>query len=724
MPATMLSVNKSWQVSFSLFLLSSSLIVSGCNSSASSVALKNVSGTNPASSGSGDRQNAPSTGVSVSSPDQAPVLVRSDFKKGELMQACQASMDKAKARLDAVAAIAPKDRTFDNTVLAFENINADMTDETTPLTFMGYVSMNADTRAEGSDCEGKVGEFGIEITTRKDLYNAMKDEAPRNADEKRLLALTLKAFEANGLKLPDDKLAQVKILEQKLTQLQAQFNANLNNDTTSVELTEGELAGVSADYKSGLKKTADGARYIVTTRESDSSSFLANASNSEARHKWLVAYNNRAGKANTDLLEQAITLRQQIAKMMGYSTWADYRIQSSSRMAKDAKSVLDFLNGLKAKLAQRDRDDIAGLLKFKKTLDPKATAVDAWDITYLENQIKKRDYSLDEEKIREYFPADVVVSGMFSVYSQLLGVHYTEITGAKVWSPDVKLYRINDNKDDRLIGYFYTDFVPRAHKYGHAAAFPQIGGRVLADGSYSAPVAAIVANLTPPANGKPSLLSHDDVVTIFHEFGHIMHQTLTKAPYESLSGANVAQDFVEAPSQMLENWPWDAEILNRLSGHYLDHSQKLPADLLQKMIAARDFDQGYYYTRQLMLALTDMDYHTADGAVDTAAIYNRNYEEMIGVKAVDGGHFAASFGHLMGGYDAGYYGYMWSLVYATDMFTRFQAQAGGLLSPEIGADYRRVILENGNMKDAIDLLSDFIGRAPNSEAFFKKLHIQ
>jgi len=692
MPATMIRskmrvkmrVNKMWQVNFSLFMLSSAFILSSSAFSA-----------------------------------EAPALVRSDFKKGELTQACQDSMGKAKARLDAVAAIAPKDRNFDNTALAFETINADLMDETTPLTFMGYVSTNADTRAEGSECEDKVGEFGIEITTRKDLYNALKDQTPRNAAESRLLTETLKGFERNGLKLPDDQLAQVKVLEQKLTQLQSQYMANLNNDATTVELTESELAGVPADYKSGLKKTADGARYIVTTRESDAGSFLANASNSEARRKWLLAYNNRGGKANTDLLEQAISLRQQIAKLMGYTTWADYRTQG--RMAMDAKTVLGFLNGLKGKLAQRDRDDIAGLLKFKKELDPKATEVDAWDISYLQNQIKKRDYSLDEEKIREYFPADVVISGMFSVYSQLLGVHYTEITGAPVWSPDVKLYRVNDNKDDRLIGYFYTDFVPRPYKYGHAAAFPQIGGRVLSNGSYSLPVSAIVANLAAPANGKPSLLSHDDVETIFHEFGHIMHMTLTRAPYESLAGSNVAQDFVEAPSQMLENWVWDAEVLNRISGHYLDHTQKLPADLLQKMIAARDFDQGYFYTRQLMLALTDMDYHTADGPVDSAAIYDRNYEEMIGVKSIAGGHFAGSFGHLMGGYDAGYYGYLWSLVYATDMFTRFQA--GGLLSPQVGADYRRVILENGNMKDAIDLLSEFLGRNPNSDAFFKKLHI-
>jgi thimet oligopeptidase len=718
MCAAMMRVSKFWQVKFSL-LMSSALILSSCNNSSLSFSSGSSDGAKAGEVGSDGTKSTPAGGVSQSDSTQPGVLVRSDFKKGELTKACQESMDKAKARLDAIAAIDPKDRNFDNTVLAFETVNADLMDQTNPLTFMGYVSTQADIRAEGSDCEGSVGEFVIEIATRKDLYTALKDQAPRNADEKRLLSETLKGFERNGLKLPDEKLEQVKTLQQKLTQLQAQFNANLNNDATKVELTESELAGVPVDYKSGLKKTEDGARYILTTRESDVSSFLANASNSEARRKWFLAYNNRGGKANTELLEQAIALRQQIAKLMGYTTWADYRIQG--RMATDAKTVLDFLNGLKAKLAQRDRNDIAGLLKFKKELDPDATEVNAWDIAFLEKQLKKRDYSLDEEKIREYFPADVVISGMFNVYSKLLGVRYTEITGTPVWSPDVKLYRVNDNKDDRLIGYFYTDFVPRPFKYGHAAAFPQVGGRVLSNGSYSPPVSAIVANLTPPANGKPSLLSHDDVVTIFHEFGHIMHMTLTRAPYESLSGSNVAQDFVEAPSQMLENWPWDAEILNSLSGHYLDHSQKLPADLLQKMIAVREFDQGYYYTRQLMLALTDMEYHTTEGPVDTAAIYNRNYEEMIGVKPVAGGHFAASFGHLMGGYDAGYYGYLWSLVYATDMFTRFKAE--GMLSPKVGADYRRVILESGNSKDALELLTEFIGRAPNSEAFFKKLHI-
>jgi thimet oligopeptidase len=299
-------------------------------------------------------------------------------------------------------------------------------------------------------------------------------------------------------------------------------------------------------------------------------------------------------------------------------------------------------------------------------------------------------------------------------------VRFEQIPGAHSWSADVQLYKIINQADNRMIGYFYTDFIPRQAKYSHFASFSLINGRAL-PGGYNQPISAIVGNFDPPLGGKPALMNHDDVVTVFHEFGHIMHQTLTRAPYASLSGSSVAQDFVEAPSQMLENWPWQTEILNLVSGNYQDHSQTLPQDLLKKMIDARDYQQGYYYTRQLMLALLDMSYHTATGAVDSTAVYNDLYKQLIGVEPVAGGHFAASFGHLMGGYDAGYYGYLWSEVYAADMFTVFQKT--GTTDATAGGSYRSTILERGNMEDASDLLQQFLGRPSNNEAFLRKLHI-
>jgi thimet oligopeptidase len=617
-----------------------------------------------------------------------------------------------------MAAIPEKQRTIDNTLLAFEATTAQLSDTTTPLNFMGSVSTDEKINAEGAHCSAEVGQFYVEIFTRRDIYKAIAQASPRNSDEARLLKMTVDGFEQNGLKLSDEALAQLRTLKGQLAAKETQFSTNLNNDQTTVLFAPEELEGLPSDYMAGLKKDAKG-NFIVNTKESDAPIVMENAVRPETRKKMMLGYLNRGGSANTQLLTDAVGLRAQIAHLMSYKNWADY--QTHGRMAQDSQTVLTFLNGLKSKLAQRNHDDLALVLKFKQKSLPNAQTLDQWDTAYYSYQLQKQEFSLDNEKIREYFPADVVIAGMFQVYAKMLGVRYEQVQDAKVWAPDVKMYAIHNANDDRLIGYFYADFFPRPGKYDHAAAFPLIAGRVLADGTYSYPVSSIVANLNPPVNGKPSLLAHDDVETIFHEFGHIMHQTLTRAPYASLSGSGVAQDFVEAPSQMLENWVWAPEILNSLSGHYLDHSKKLPTDLLQKMIAAREFNQGYGYTKQLLYALFDMNIHTQDGPVDVNQTYLSLYREIVGQEPLQGQQFPASFGHLMGGYDAGYYGYLWSEVYAQDMFTQFPT--GNLANPEVGARYRSDILEKGNMKDALELLHDFLGRAPNSEAFFKKLHI-
>lgn len=645
-------------------------------------------------------------------------LIRFTYKDGELTALCKEAIRTAVSDLDKIVKLDPASRNVENTLLAFERTICDLNDAVQPMTFMGYVSTNTAISAEGSSCEEALGSVMVDIYSRKDLYESLRNLVTRSTNEKRLLSETLRSFENNGLKLPAEKLAQVKDLFHQLSTLQVQFTTNLNHDTSFVEFDQSELTGVPADFLGRLKKAANG-KFIVTTKETDFIQLIQNASNSETRRSMVFAYNNRQAERNTQLLEQAIVLRHKIATLMGWKSWASFR--THDRMAGNAETVLTFLNGLKEKLAQRNKDDLSKLLKFKKEIEPGATELKAWDLTYLQYQLKKRDFSLDDEKIRAYFPAEIVIKGLFDVYSKLLGVKYAEVKEAHVWAQDVKLYQIEDCKDNHLIGYFYTDFFPRPGKYGHAAAFSLISGRSLSETSYSHPISAIVANFNPPANGKPSLLNHEEVLTIFHEFGHIMHQTLTLAPYGSLSGSSVAQDFVEAPSQMLENWVWAPEILASLSGHYLNHSEKLPSELLQKLIKARDFNQGIFYTRQLMYALLDMTYHTASGPVNTTEVYDRLTREISGVEPIAGGHFAAGFGHLMGGYDAGYYGYLWSEVYAEDMFSRFKAK--GLLNQTVGAEYRKKILEPGDMADGFELLRNFLGREPNSDSFFAKLHV-
>jgi len=534
-----------------------------------------------------------------------------------------------------------------------------------------------------------------------------------------LLAESIKGFEQSGLKLPEDKLAQFKKVMQELSDVSSKFRTNISEDKRTVSFTKEELKGAPDDFIGRLNKDANG-KYIVTMAYPDFFAVVENVSVSATRKKLTTAFLNKGTPDNIPLLKRAIALRQEAASLLGYNTWADYKT-AHGRMATSGKMVWSFLNQLRSKLKTGARRDVAGLLAFKKQLEPGATKVEYWDLRYLENQYKKKKFSVDTEKVREYFPSERVVDKMFDIYSQLLGVRFERVFGAKVWNPDVQLYRVIEKGSKKTVAHFYTDFIPREGKYNHAAAFQLRSGRRLANGKYLAPVASIVANFNPPTKDKPSLLSHDEVETLFHEFGHIMHQTLTKAPYGSLSGSNVARDFVEAPSQMLEEWVWSPKMLATLSGHYKDPRKKLPTSLVRQMMRARDYNQALFYTRQLWLGAVDMTYHSNPPAdIDTTAVQQKIYQDMVGVEPIKETAFEAGFGHLMG-YDAGYYGYLWSKVYAIDMFTLFEKN--GLLSSKIGGRYRKEILEPGGMKPELEMLKGFLGRDPSPKPFYKKLNI-
>lgn len=648
-------------------------------------------------------------------------VIRSNYSSGEIIKLCDATLASTRKSLtEDLISLAKVDPTsFENTLGYYEFVWANASDILYPLTFMGYVSENEKLRDEGFECETKLGVFAVEMAANKSIYAALRDAQPRNSDEARLKSEILLGFEKNGLSLSDEDLAQLTTLRQELSTLESEFSKNLNEDVSTITFSKAELEGLP---ESALKRfTLDANNnYIVTTKSTHYSSVMENAKNPATRKSMLTAYINRAGKPNKILFEKAVVLREIIAKMLGYRTWADYR--TNGRMAQTGQNAMSLLDGLKVKLAERSKADLQILLEAKKQMeDPNATAIEMWDINYFANQVKKAKYNVDDEEIREYFPKDVVMDGLFKVYSTLLHVDFKEVTNADVWSSEVKMYAIREKSDQSVIGYFYTDFFPREGKYGHAAAFPLISGRVRGDGRYSLPVASIVSNFTPPSDGKPSLLTHDEVETLFHEFGHIMHQTLTRAPYASLSGSNTAQDFVEAPSQMLENWVWNKQILTLISGHYTDASKKLPDNVLNQMLAAKNFNQGYLYTRQLVLGLTDLRIHTQGGAVDVDVVYDKTYEELLGVKPLPGTHFMSTFGHMMGGYDAGYYGYIWSEVYAADMFTAF---GENLLDEDVGLRYRHEILEVGHMRPELESVEKFLGRKSNSDAFYKKLGVE
>ena len=655
--------------------------------------------------------------------------LRFDMTPAELTQECGDAKKRAESALAQIASLPPTVRTFDNTPWALDRALADLGDQTAADVFLEQVSVSSAVRDAANGCDVLLSQFNVDAYAREDLYRALKDYAsqkvPLKAEPARLLEKTLLDFKRSGLDLPPATRDQVTAIHKTLAKLSADFGKNINESDDYVLMTKDQLDGVPEEALAKLDR--DGDKYKVGV---DYPTFYAveeNARDPQARRALEAKFDNRAARLNLPIFSEALQLRLKAARLLGYATHADYATEEN--MAKDPKTINAFLARLRTKLKPAGLEEREVLLALKRAMEGRASdgVLHVWDFRYYDNLLKSTKYRVDEDKVREYFPADLVVERMLDFYQKLLGVKFRRIPDAVTWHPDVKLFEITDASGGAPIGYFYMDLLPRVGKYKHAAAFPLISARRLTDGTYQKPVAAIVANFDKPSADRPSLLNHnganaDEVETIFHEFGHIMHMTLTKAEYNRFSGSNVARDFVEAPSQMLENFVWDPGVLESISGHYKDHSKKLPKDLMDKMIAARRVDKAMWNLRQLLFGTFDMAVHGKSIPADTTKLYGRVMQDVFLVPMTEGTHPEASFGHLMGGYDAGYYGYMWSLVYAQDMFSEFKA--AGVMSPEVGRRYRAEILEKGSARDEMDSLKAFLGRAPGEDAFLESMGLK
>jgi thimet oligopeptidase len=650
--------------------------------------------------------------------------LRFDPAPQELIKDCTDAKNRAEVALRLIATLPASDRTFDNTPAALDRALFDLSDETAADTFLEQVSTTAAVRDAGNQCEVLLSQFNVDVFSREDLYKAMKEYAarkePLKGEDARLLEKTLLDFRRSGLELPAATRDEVSGLRKRVAKLEADFGKNINETKDYVVLSRAQLDGVPDDFVAKLERA--GAGYKVGVDYPTYFPFMQNARDPEARRALQEKFDGRAAQANLPILAEALGLRRKAARLLGYSTHADFATEIS--MAKDPGTVNAFLGRLRGKLKPLGREELEVLLALKRAMEGRASdgVIHAWDWRFYDNLLHKAKYDVDQEKVREYFPADLVVAQLLDVYQKLLGVRFRPIPGGLTWHPDAKLYEITDASGGAPIGYFYMDLFPREGKYSHAAAFNMVTERLLPDGTRRKPVSAIVANFDKPSADRPSLLSHDEVETIFHEFGHIMHQTLTKAKYGRFSGSNVARDFVEAPSQMLENFVWDPAVLASLSGHYKDRSQKLPKELLDKMLAARNADVGLINLRQLLFGTVDMAYHGSHPPSNTTKLYARVAKDVSLIPMTEGTHPEASFGHIMGGYDAGYYGYLWSKVYAQDMFSVFKAD--GVMSPRVGRRYREEILERGSSRDEMDSLKAFLGREPNEDAFLELIGLK
>ena len=606
-------------------------------------------------------------------------------------------------------------RNFRNTMLAFELAASDFGEAVQIPILLAYVSDNAELRTAGQELELKISQYSVDLFTREDVFAALNEYAEKGEKlgevDARLLEKTLLDFKRNGLGLEPRKKNKVKKLMKELIGLELQFSKNLREVNDTLEVTEAELKGLPEDYKARLKKTEQGG-YLVTMNTPDYVPFMDSAEDGDARRRLEHKVNNRCVPVNIELMEQAIALRRKIAKLLGYPTYADYVL--ADRMAKNSETVFKFMERTQAKLKKKGRKELRARLKLKGGEDK---VLRAWEWRYYNNLLKKTRYSIDHEKIKEYFPLETVVKGMFEVFGEVFGARF-DPAPLNTWHKDVRAYEVK-NPDGSVAAYFYFDLFPREGKYKHAACFGLRHGRELEDGSYELPAAAIVSNFPPPSGDAQPLMKFDDVVTLFHEFGHVTHNIFTKAKYGKFSGTSVSRDFVEVPSKMLENWAYDPAVLRRISGHYKNPSEKLPEALIKKLIDARNMDSGLVYLRQIFFSLLDMRYHTARGKVDTTRLYEKLMKKISLIPMSPGTHPQASFGHLMGGYEAGYYSYLWSEVIAADLFSAFEASGG--MNPATGAKYRELILAPGRSYDEAGQVERFLGRPAGEDAFLKSI---
>jgi Zn-dependent oligopeptidase len=619
--------------------------------------------------------------------------------------------------------IAAAERTYASTMAPLEEAETHIADAYGRGPFMARVHPDPDTRHKAVEMEEHWSKWTADLVFRRDLYEAVAafattDEAAGlDAVRKRYVDHWLRDFRRAGHELDPEARAELQRLQKRMVELQVQFESNLDEWEDFIEVTREDLDGLPDDYIARLDPGAAPDTFKVTMEYPDYVPFMQEARRRDLRQSLQFKFWNRAAEANKPLLVEAIDIRHRIAELLGYSTWADYSMEV--KMAKEPTAVASFYDSLVPGLETKAQRELAEMMTLFEEDHP-GERIASWDWTYYHTRQKVRDYGVDPNEVAAYFPLESVINGMFETTGEVFGLEYRKVDTDAVWHPEVTVYEIRDRGAAEPRAYFYADLFPREGKYGHAAAFPLVYGRHMGDGSYRTPVAAIVANFTKPTIDQPSLLKHDEALTLFHEFGHILHFCLTEVGLLRFSGFDTEWDFVEAPSQIMEHWMWQPEVLRRFAGHH-ETGEPIPTDLVERLVAARDLNVGLFTIRQVFLGKLDLALHEAGTGKDVDAIYRDTYR-LTQLPFHEGTFFPASFGHLMGGYDAGYYGYLWAQVYGDDMFSVFADH--GVTSADVGARYRREVLAAGGARDAMDHLRAFLGRDPNSAAFLENLGLE
>ncbi len=643
-------------------------------------------------------------------------------------------LSQARARLDAIAA-APGPRTFENTMHALDSLTEPLDRALSVVRHLESVATYPELRAAFNAVQPQASAFYTGIPLDAGLWNGIKafaatpEGAGLTGERRRFLDKTVETFRRHGADLDAAGKKRLEEIDVELTQITTKFGENVLDSTNAFELLitrEADLAGLpptarAAALESAARKKLDGWRF--TLQAPDYFAVMTYLDNQAVRRQVYEAFSVRATavpRDNRPIITRILELRRQKAELLGYATFADLVLED--RMAHNGARAVAFLEDLKSKTERRFQEENRELLEFRRQIEgPQAPELEPWDVAYYAEKQRAALYDFDEEALRPYFPMQRVVAGLFDLVNRLYGIQVEEEPGVPAWDPQVHYYNVRD-ENGAYLGGFYADWYPRENKRGGAWMDALITGGPAPDG-FRPHLGLICGNLTAPVAGKPALLTHREVETIFHEFGHLLHHLLSRVEVRSLAGTNVAWDFVELPSQIMENWCWERAALDLFARHW-ETGAPIPEDLFQKMKRARTFRAANTQMRQLGFGFIDLLMHTRysperDG--DPVEYSRRLLQEFSPAPLPPQHAMIAAFTHLFGspvGYGAGYYSYKWAEVLEADAFTRFRRH--GIFSREIGTEFRSKILAKGDSEDPADLYRGFMGREPDPRALLER----
>ncbi|MEZ4803428.1 MAG: M3 family metallopeptidase [Gelidibacter sp.] len=613
--------------------------------------------------------------------------------------------------------------TLKNTFIAYDDVYNNLSKANNNAFMLYWTSTDSLTRAKGLEYSQKVDSLNTVINSDKALFNQFEKFASSEAykklegHRKRFVDDILTNFKQSGVNLDEKKLEQFKKLKAEITDLSAQYSTNMNTADAILKLDEKGSEGLPESFKDKYRKGDH--KYEIPVMPATKSPVMDNAIQETTRKKYITLYSNRGADKNLEILDQLVKKRYELGQLMGYKSFADYNLVT--KMAKNPETVWKFIDGLVAESKEKALKDVEVLktVRNKENQSQGNEALKAWDVNYYHNELLKNQFQVDNEKIREYLPMKECLSGMMDIYQELLGLEFKKMENASVWHPEVEAYEVYEG--DKLKGRFYLDLFPRSNKESWFYGVPLSPGKKTAEG-YEVPVSMLLGNFTRPTETMPSLLSHGELNTLFHEFGHIMNAMAYEGEFSIQS--ETKNDFGEAMSQIFENWIWDYDILSSFAKHY-QTGEILPKKDFDNMLKAKNVSSGLFAQGSLRNCIYDMnlyDKYNPNVPLDTDQLW-RDIDNQMNVMNwyIEGTHPQASWIHI-NTHPTYYYGYLWSEVYAQDMFTMFEKT--GLRDQATGVKYRKLILANGSQRDIDEAVEEFLGRPSNNEAYIKSLGLE